>query len=166
MKTRNALDREGAFVTDIRFEVVIQASPTKVWEGLTSDIGKWWPSEFYCGAGKGPRKFVLDARPGGHMWEDHGNGDGLHWGTVVNVAAPARLEIQGSVSPSWGGPAIWFGVFELEASGRATKLRFAESSIGRVTEEGMREKEKGWRFLFDGVLRAYLEGTPPPAWQG
>ncbi len=91
----------------------------------------------------------------------HGAGDGLLWGTVINVARDTLLEIAGT---GWG-PATWLGRFELTAVKNGTKLRFTESTFGRLDEATLRSKDKGWRFLFDGCLRAHLEGTTPPPWQ-
>jgi hypothetical protein len=66
--------------------------------------------------------------------------------------------------PDWGGPNLWFGTWELEAAKRGTLLRFAESSLGRIGDTLMDEKAKGWRFLFDGALKAFVEGRPAPVW--
>ena len=151
-----------AHVAEIAFEVAIRATPHAVWQALTDDIGRWWPGPFYCGSGQGPRRFQLEARPGGRMWEDHGNGDGLLWGTIVNVKNAALLEIAGT---GWG-PATWLGRFELTATATGTKLRFSESAFGRLDASTMQQKDKGWRFLFDGCLRAHLEGSKPPEWDG
>ncbi|MEO6594974.1 MAG: hypothetical protein ABIP94_09510 [Planctomycetota bacterium] len=56
------------------------------------------------------------------------------------------------------------GSFELTAIEGGTQLRFSESAIGRIDAASMQEKDKGWRFLFEGCLRAHLEGTAPPTW--
>lgn len=153
-----------AHVTDIALEVEIAATPQAVWQALTDDIGRWWPGSFYCGSGSGetPPRFLLEARPGGRMWEDHGGGDGLLWANVINVRHGATLELAGT---SWG-PCTSLFRFELSASDDGTKLRFTESMFGRVDEAGAASKDKGWRFLFDGCLRAHLEGSEPPTWSG
>ncbi len=158
---------ESARITDYALEVRIAAPSAAVWRALTTDIARWWPSQFYCGAGgKGKPRFELEARPGGRMYEDWGDGDGLLWGTVVNVQAGKRLDIVSTSGPQWGGPSTSFGSFELAADGAGTKLRFTESSFGRVGEATVAEKDKGWRFLLEGALRAHVEGKPAPAWPG
>jgi len=162
MTTQPATPLSPAHVTDIALEVQIKAAPQAVWQALTDDIGRWWPSAFYCGDGNGPRRFLLEAHPGGRMWEDHGGGDGLLWGTVINVRQGQLLELAGTSR----GPATSLFRFELTADEDGTKLRFTESSFGRVDEAGAASKDKGWRFLFDGCLRAHLEGSAPPTWDG
>jgi uncharacterized protein YndB with AHSA1/START domain len=151
-----------ARVADVALEVTLRAAPAAVWRALTDDIGRWWPAAFYCGAGAGPRRFLLEARPGGRMWEDHGGGDGLVWASVIHVQRGRLLELCGA----YAGPLTWVGRFELTASGAGTLVRFSESAIGRLDERTLRGKEQGWRFLLDGCLRAHVEGGAPPAWDG
>ena len=166
MTTKPRAAAEAALIYDLAFEVRIAAAPDVVWRALTSDIGRWWPAPFCCGGGQGPPRFTLEAKPGGRMFEDWGSGDGLLWATVVQVQQGKRLDVCGATGPAWGGPSTWFGTFELTADGGATRLRFTESAFGRVTEASQREKEKGWRFLFEGALRAHAEGKAPPTWEG
>jgi len=166
MTTTSQQMPEHARIVDLQLEVTIRAAPAAVWQALTNDIGKWWPGTFFCGAGSASRpSFHLEARPGGRMWEDHGNGEGLLWATVVNVVTNKTLDMNGAVGPAWGGPCSWFGGFALEADGPDTKLRFAESGFGRISDATMSEKEKGWKFLL-ATLGAHLEGSEPPVWEG
>ncbi|MEM7355876.1 MAG: SRPBCC domain-containing protein [Acidobacteriota bacterium] len=156
---------EQAHIADQHLEMRIAADPSKVWQALTSDIGKWWPSEFFCGGGSdaSERRFLLEAWPGGRMWEDWGSGDGLLWATVVNVVAGKTLEMSGFQGPAWGGPNAWYSSYALEADGDGTKLRFSESGFGRMAESMLADKETGWRFLF-ATMAAHLEGKEPPKW--
>lgn len=158
---------DSARIIDLSLEVHIKADAGTVWQALTDDIGNWWPGPFFCGAGgasSGPPSFKLEAHPGGRMWEDWGAGDGLLWATVVNVVGGKTLELSGTIGPAWGGPNTWFGGFSLEADGAGTKVRFAESGFGRVSEQGAAEKDKGWRFLLE-TLRSHLEGGEAPSWE-
>lgn len=162
MSTLNSADLR---VADLSLEVQIAAAPSTVWNALTDDIAAWWPSLFYCGSGSGDgsRSFILEARPGGRMWEDWGAGEGLLWATVVNVVRERTLEMTGTIGPAWGGPATWYGGFALEADGDGTKVRFSESGFGRIADPTLAEKEKGWRFLLES-MRAHVEGNQPPQW--
>jgi len=155
-------------------EVRIKSAPERVWDALTQDIGRWWPGEFYCGAGRegAAPTLLLEARPGGRMWEDWGGGDGLLWANVVQAVAGRCLDLVGTVGAAWGGPHTWFGSFELEgldgtgggpAADGGTRLRFSESVFGCLSDGAMEEKSKGWRFLLDG-LRCHIEGRAAPKW--
>lgn len=158
-------DLEIAHLCDQVLEVRIEASTADVWQALTDDIGAWWPRAFYCGGGTGTPSFRMEARPGGRMFEDWGDGDGLLWATVVVVQRERSLQLCGTSGPEWGGPSTWVGGFTLEPDGKGTKLRFREAGHGRVDEANLLEKEKGWRFLLDGALRAFCEGRPAPEWK-
>ncbi len=143
-----------------------RASREAVWDALTSKIGDWWPQEFFAGGEAGSRSFALDATPGGHMTERWDGGGGLLWGTVVTVRPGRQLQLTAVSFPEWGGPATTLLSYDLEDAGEGTSLRFAESTLGRVSDDTQSEKDKGWRFLYDGVMRAFVEGGVPPAWEG
>lgn len=152
--------------SEIHMEVRIAGSPEAVWKALTEEIGAWWPEAFYAGGEAGRRSCTLDATPGGRMLESWEGGGGLLWGTVCTVDPGRRLQVLGTTFPDWGGPSHWFGTWELEADGAATLLRFSESTLGVGAEKQAAEKDKGWRFLFEGALKAHVEGTPAPEWKG
>lgn len=146
-------------------ETVIAADAATVWRAVTEEIGAWWPAEFYSGGDPANRSFHLEATPGGRMYEDWGDGGGGLWATVLAVEPGRRLELVGHVTPQWGGPNTWIGGLTLEEEGDGVRLRFEEAAFGHLGERYQEEKTKGWRFLFDGALRAHVEGTEPPVWQ-
>jgi len=150
---------------NVTVETVIAARPETVWRALTEDIGAWWPAAFFTGGDEATRRFLLEAQPGGRMFEDWGDDQGLLWAIVNTVQRPSLLQIWGMAFPGWGGPGASLGSFHLEADGDRTRLRFTESTFGKVTEAHLQEKEKGWTFLFDLALKAHVEGRPQPVWQ-
>lgn len=170
MTLERPLDRplDPAKIGDLVVETVIDTTPEAAWRALTDDVAAWWPEEFYTGGDPRGRRFVLEPSPGGRMYEDWGEDGGLLWGTVLTVEKNRALEVVGHTSPRWGGPNTWVGVWTLEPTPEpdpgGVRLRFRESAFGRVDEAYTAEKDKGWRFLFDGALKAHLEGTDPPAW--
>lgn len=157
------MSSQKAGLSAVQMELQIAAPPAAVWQALTTNIGSWWPADFYAGGVDGKRRFILEPRPGGRMCEEWQDGGGVLWGTVVTVEPQSRLQVVGYSFPEYGGPAQWFGTWELRAHGAGTKLRFQDHAIGRVSDSMSEEKEKGWRFLWD-VMKARLEGTPLPAW--
>jgi hypothetical protein len=46
-----------------------------VWQGFTRDVQAWWPKDFY--AGPSPQRMVFELKPGGRLYEDAGDGNGL-----------------------------------------------------------------------------------------
>ncbi len=161
-----ANDIEQLRAVDIHLEVKIEASPDAVWAALTSDIARWWPRAAYCGVsseGADSPRMEVELQPGGRMYEDWGSGDGLLWATVVNLTKGQNLELTGVCGPAWGGPHTWYGSYKLEPDGDGTKVRFSDSGFGRLSDDTLANKEKGWRYLLE-AMRAHLEGRDEPAW--
>lgn len=152
--------------TEIELETRIAASPETVWQALTENAGEWWPPEFYIGGEEGKRSYHLEAFPGGRVYEEWDDGGGLLWGQVCNAVPAQLLQVIGYTFPEWGGPSIMFGTWKLTATDDGCILHFTEHTLGRTPEHYVAEKMKGWTFLMDGVLKAYIEGTEPPRWEG
>jgi len=145
-------------------ETDIAASPDAVWTALTDNIGAWWPAEFYAGGEDGKRHFLLEAKPGGRMYEEWNDGGGILWATVYAVEPGRRLQVSGLSFPNWGGPSQWFGTWELSEQDGGTRLRFSEHAMGRVSDGYGADKVKGWEYLWD-VLKANVENKPAPEWR-
>ena len=152
-----------AEIADLTMEININATPERVWTALTSDIGQWWPADFFAGGEAGKRTYLLEAEPGGRMYEQWEGGGGVLWGNVIAVDPTVRLQVLGSLFPNWGGPSLWFATWDLAASGNGTVVTFSESAIGKVSAGGAEEKTAGWEFLW-ACMKAHIEGLPEPAW--
>ncbi len=157
------MDISTAQYATIEMAISIDATPADVWRALTDDIGQWWPDDFYAGGQVGKRGYELETEPGGRMYEHWDGGGGVLWGNVVSIDPMKSLQILGHQFPNFGGPSQWYGSWRLEGEGQSTTLHFSEAALGRVSPEGMHEKDKGWRFLWR-TLKAHVEGTPKPAW--
>lgn len=148
--------KDGGFrVVEVRLEVRIAAPPARVWAGLTKDAGRWWPREFLTRPDA--KRFVVEPRVGGRVYEDAGGGEGLVWYTVVGVEEPKRLVLSGELFPSFGGPAGLQTTFALEPDGAGTRVRFEEIVFGRVSKKAARSLEKGWNLLLGRHLREWAE---------
>ncbi|MFK7958665.1 MAG: SRPBCC domain-containing protein, partial [Lysobacterales bacterium] len=156
---------EPANLSSITLQVSIDSSVSEVWKALTENISDWWPADFYAGGTEGQRSYLLEAFPGGRMYESWGeNGGGVLWGNVVTVDPAKRLEILGSVFPSFGGPNQWFGTWDLEAKGeQGCLLTFSENSLGLVSVKGTEDRDTGWTYLWN-TMKAHIEGKPAPGW--
>ncbi len=157
------MEKQAAEIAQLSMETEINAPPERVWKALTEDIGKWWPAEFFAGGEEGKRSYILEARPGGRMFEQWNNGGGVLWGTVVGIEPNVSLQVLGALFPNWGGPSQWYGTWKLSSHKGGTKLAFSESSIGQISAGHDSEKTQGWMFLW-GSMKAFVEGDPPPAW--
>jgi len=148
---------------NLQMQVIIEASATTVWRALVDNIGDWWPAEFYTGGDSSQRRFRIEPTPGGRMFEDWGDGNGTLWGTVVAVDPARKLQIHGVIFPDYGGPNHNFGTWLLEEGDGSTTMTYSEAIVGRVSDAGLKEKDKGWTFLW-ATMKAHIEGKPLPAW--
>jgi uncharacterized protein YndB with AHSA1/START domain len=142
-------------VVQVEVEVSIEAPRERVWRALVEETGQWWPKDFYVGAS--PKGFVLEARPGGRVYEDWGGEAGALWYTVLVVEPPAALEMAGHLTPAFGGPATTTVRLSLKAEGARTVVQVADALFGRVDENTVPRLKEGWRALVGGGLKAYVE---------
>ncbi len=68
---------------EVRIELMINAPQQRVWDALVNDARHWWPASFYTS--ERTKRFVLEPRLGGRMFEDFGSGEGLVWFTVNGI---------------------------------------------------------------------------------
>lgn len=147
---------------DIQLELEIAAPPARVWRSLTADIGEWWPKQFYVGSA--PKRFALEARVGGRVFEDWGDGEGVLFGTVTAFEENALLQWAGDMSAEFGGPARSVTTFRLRpgAATGATVLAFRDTPFGLLSDEAMTGLEQGWRWFLTDCLKPFVEdGTRP-----
>ncbi len=150
---------EGAMANEIgvaetKLEITVRADPARVWAALTDEITHWWRKDYYTNPAT--KRFVLEPKVGGRMYEDWGEGAGLLWYTVVAIEPGKSLRLAGHLFPEYGGPSSSLLTLTLESKGKATILKLEDSRFGRVgTESG--SLEEGWRGLFEEALKAYVE---------
>jgi DNA-binding transcriptional ArsR family regulator/uncharacterized protein YndB with AHSA1/START domain len=138
----------------IELELVIQAPRERVWQAIVKEIGKWWRKDFYVHENA---RFVLEANPGGRLYEDAGNGAGGLWGSIMNIAPPKWLQWVGHLAPQYGGPATSIVDLRLEEFEGATKLYLTDALFGRLQEEAQKQIYEGWRLLFEEGLKTFVE---------
>jgi len=158
------MNNQVAEMAQLGMEIDIDAPRERVWEALTDKIGEWWPPEFFAGGKDGKRHYILEAIPGGRVYEQWDDGGGILWGNVVCIEPNVRLQTLGATFPNWGGPTQGYATWELIPHSNGTKLAFSESMLGRISRTTEDEKNKGWTFLWDS-MKAYVEGSPPPVWK-
>jgi len=146
---------EQSQVTRIQMEIIINASIENTWSSLINDIGLWWRKDFYTSSKT--KDFILEARPGGKMYEDYGNNEGLVWAEVIIVDSPNILELKSHLSPEYGGPVFSFLRLALESSGESTRLKLSDVGVGKMSDEAQKQTEAGWRMLFEDGFKSYVE---------
>jgi len=145
---------------DIVLEVPIKAPREVVWRSLVDDIGEWWPKQFYVGTS--PKRFRLEPKVGGLVWEDWGDGEGVVFGQVLTFQRNTRVQWAGDMSAEFGGPARSVTTFTLAESERGTTLTFRDTPFGALSEMALKGLAEGWKFLLEGCFRPYVETGAVP----
>jgi uncharacterized protein YndB with AHSA1/START domain len=144
----------------VEVEVTVGAPRERVWKALVEETGRWWPGDFYVG--QAPRGFIIEARPGGRVYEDWGQEAGALWYTVLVVEPPGVLELAGHLTPAFGGPATTTARLTLKEEGGATVVRVEDAVFGRVDEHTGPRLREGWRTLMGSKgLKGYVEKQDP-----
>lgn len=152
--SRTSTNQLGA--VEVKLELTLHASQTRVWEALVNETTAWWPKAFYATASA--KRFVIEPRLGGKVGEEAGGGEGLTWYTVIGVEQPNFLLLSGYLVPPFAGPATSFLRLALSSAGpAATKLEITDSCFGQVADCNT---EDGWRQIFDAALRQHVEAAP------
>jgi hypothetical protein len=125
-----------------------------VWRGFTRDVHLWWPKDFY--ATESTKRIVFEVKPGGRLYEDAGDGNGLVWYSVIAVDAPNAITLSGFIAPPFGGPATSLLRVAFSAQGKsATSMEVTDSTFGCLGDSST--TEEGWRMLFEGGFKAWIE---------
>ncbi len=146
---------EQSQIIRIQMEISINASIENTWSSLINDIGLWWRKDFYTSPKT--KDFILEPRPGGKMYEDYGNNEGLVWAEVIILDSPNILELKSHLSPEYGGPAFSFLRLALESTDSGTTLTLSDTGIGKMSDEAKKQTEAGWKSLFEVGFKSYVE---------
>jgi len=139
------------------FAVDINAPRQKVWTALTNEIGRWWPRDLVTGPAV---KFSFDLRVGGRLWEDHGKGAGVEWGSIKALIPETRIVLTTDVFPDMGGPARSVMEYTLEDTETGTRVRWSENRFGCIDDSVMMGQWlPPWSYGLEGRLKPYVEGT-------
>ena len=142
----------------IDLDIEILSTREHVWTALVEKIDRWWPKGFY--ALENTEKFTFEPRLGGRMYEDAGNGAGILWYTVVGFDPPSNMSLAGHLVPPFAGPATTFLRLHLSQTGfRKTTLKITDSVFGVVGESAADSMRDGWKEVFDGGLKTYVESS-------
>lgn len=144
-------------VAQVELEIPIMAKPARVWEALVKETSRWWLKDFHTSPST--KRFVIDARIGGHAYEDSGDGTGQIWYTVMGVQAQESVMLHGLLTPAFGGPAQSILQLTLKSSGKGTILQLSDTIYGKVGPEKKEQTSEGWRMLFEDGLRKFVEAS-------
>ncbi|MFN7732856.1 MAG: SRPBCC family protein [Pirellula sp.] len=146
------MSEESLTAGSFELDVLIAADSQRVWNAIATEASSWWPKDFVTS--ERTQRFVIEVELGGRAFEDFGNGDGLVWYSVIGVDAPRELVLAGHLLPPFGGPAITSLRITLVSQDGGTLLKIRDDRFGML---GGQSPIEGWRSVFDGGLRRYVE---------
>src|SRR3712207_950893 len=123
-------ERELKSIT-VELEIPIRAKKEKVWAALVNEIDLWWRKDFLITQAK---KFVLEPRLGGRMYEDAGDVTGVTWYNFQGVTPNESLLLTGFLFPGFGGPATTLLQLKLEERGKETVLKITDAIFGDLSK--------------------------------
>ena len=143
-------------------EAIIDANPSTVFLAAVT-VGEWWhPSHTISGDAS---RMSIDPRPQGCFCETLGDGEGIVHLTVTFAKPSALLRMTGGLGPlglmGVNGNMLW----EFEAEGDQTKVRFSYA-VGGYSPDGLDKIAPAVDFVIGEALqrlRLYVEtGNPEP----
>ena len=135
----------GAF--SVTHEVILPGKPEKIYDAITGDISGWLDHSF----SQSPKKFYIEAKPGGGFWEifdDQGNG--VKHATVIFAARGKYLRFDGPLGLS--GRAIQLvTTYKFEPVGNdSTHLEVSVHAAGEMEEGTADTVDHVWyHFIFE-----------------
>ena len=100
---------------------------------------------------------VFEVKPGGRLYEDAGDGNGLVWYQVIALDAPNSITMSGFIAPPFGGPATSLLRVGFTAQGKsATVMEVTDSTFGCLgdTKTHRRGLADAFRWWVQGLARA------------
>jgi DNA-binding transcriptional ArsR family regulator len=143
----------------IEKNIEINASLEVVFDVFISDIGAWWPLErFSRSKGEPPKTVIIEASPGGAIYEVTADDTRLSWGEVKEIEPPHRIlmdwhlgrpvttTVEVNFKPQSNGSTI----LSIEHRGWE-KLEDANATVERTGYD------EGWQLILGGPFKAYAE---------
>ena len=133
----------------VHLETHTDAPPETVWSSLTNDIGDWWGEPYVSSAER--TALTLDARPGGLLFEDWGDGNGNAWATVRTLRKPNRLEFDGTFM-MYGAIHGTVAITIEPQPDRRTRIALIQQAIGEINDDTIDAWNAGWQDLIDSLI--------------
>ncbi len=103
------------------------------------------------------KKFIMEPRVGGKVFEDKGDGTGGIWWHVHAIETGEYLVLLGHIWPNNGGPATSIARISLEERGSKTIVKIHDCLFGRLSDERIARVKDGWSGLIGHGLKPYAE---------
>ena len=138
-------------------EVLASCTVTKslheAWEVYFHHIEKWWPNTMHTSPNT--KRFVVENKLGGLIYEDYGDGQGLVWGTIIGLNKPYDALIKGTLSKDFGGPATTIEKLTMKEVDGTTEISYHIDFVGVVDQKTKKSLEDGWKMILEDHYKPY-----------
>jgi len=135
-------------------EVKLPGTPIQIFDASTGDISGWWDHSF----SENPKKFFIEAKPGGGFWEIFDNeGNGVLHATVIYSNRPEMIRFDGPLGLS--GRAVQIvTTYEFSEAGKdSTLMKVSVHGSGELEEGMLGIVEKVWEHFIFERFKPYIE---------
>jgi len=139
----------------LKVECIISQNISKAWDAYMTDNAKWWPKDMYTSPKT--KRFVVEKKLGGLLYEDFGEGEGLVWGSIIGLDKPNTILIKGTLAKEFGGPATTIEKIGFQQDGENTKVSYHIDFVGVVDEKTKNSLAEGWQMILDKYYKPYCE---------
>jgi hypothetical protein len=142
----------GAFL--VSHELTLPGNPEQIYDAISGDISGWWDHSF----SESPKKFYIEAKPGGGFWEifdDQGNG--VKHATVIFAARGKYLRFDGPLGLSGRAIQVVTTYTFKPVGSDSTRLEVSVHAAGEM-EEGVAETvDRVWHHFMFERFKPYVE---------
>jgi len=142
-----------ARIVSLTLHTTTDADTETLWDCLVDDIDSWWGEPYVNSPER--TSLTLDARPGGLLFEDWGDGNGTIWATVKAIRKPRQIDFDGTFMMYGALQGFVHIVIDTDDDDR-TRITLSQQAIGAVTDETIEAWTTGWKHLL-GALTTHAE---------
>ena len=142
----------GAFT--VQHSITLPGKPETIYDAITGDISGWWDHSF----SESPKRFFIDARPGGGFWEYFDEGkNGVQHATVIYAHRGKRLRFEGPLGLSGNAITCVTSYDFAPVAGDSTRLDVSVHCAGEYDEKWPPLVDQVWRHFIVERFKPYVE---------
>ena len=135
-------------------EVTLPGTPETIFDAVTGDISGWWDHSF----SDSPKKFFIEARPGGGFWEIFDEkGNGVLHATVIYSDRGKILRFNGPLGLSGKAIQVVTTYTFNPVSSDSTMFKVSVHAAGEVDEGVPEIVESVWNHFIFEQLEPYIK---------
>ncbi len=139
----------------LTLEVTVAASRSKTWKTFVKKTSDWWPATFFSLSGT--KRFVIENKLGGLVFEDSGKKAGAVWGTVIGWFPPEKIMFAFEMYTGWSGPGRSLVSITFLEADDGTKVVLEDSGVCPHADKAAASLQRRLETLLGKYFKDYLE---------